>query len=202
MSDPWSRLVVATAWRLRRLRKFSHRLQLMFLESRSLKAFSAGSGLVCESPVRVSGGTGELVIGDDVHLGHAGAIRIGNGAVLLQPRTPESLVRIGSKTHFSNNVSIIACDQVMIGEGCLIGDMVSITDADGHGLAASERGQSRGKIAPVRIGANVWLGSRVAVLKGVEIGENSVVGAMSVVTHSIPANSIAAGIPARVLRSL
>ena len=54
----------------------------------------------------------------------------------------------------------------------------------------------------VSIEDNVWLGSRVMVLKGVTIGENSVVGSMSLVTKSIPSNSIAAGVPAKVLRKI
>ncbi len=59
---------------------------------------------------------------------------------------------------------------------------------------------SVGPVEPVTIGNNVWLGSRVTVLRGVTIGTNSVVGAGSVVTRSIPANSIAVGAPAKVVR--
>lgn len=53
---------------------------------------------------------------------------------------------------------------------------------------------------PVTIGNNVWLGSRVMILKGVSIGDNSVIGASSVVTKPIPANCIAAGNPAKIIR--
>jgi hypothetical protein len=55
-------------------------------------------------------------------------------------------------------------------------------------------------VAPVRIGRNVWIGSKATVLKGVSIGDNAVIGANAVVTRDIPANAVAAGIPARVLR--
>jgi acetyltransferase-like isoleucine patch superfamily enzyme len=54
----------------------------------------------------------------------------------------------------------------------------------------------------VIIGNNVWLGSRSIILKGVTIGDNSVIGAMSLVTKDIPPNSVAGGIPAKVIRTL
>ncbi len=57
-------------------------------------------------------------------------------------------------------------------------------------------------IKPVRIGNNVWIGSRVMVLKGASIGDNSVIAAMSVVTSAIPANCVAAGVPAKVIRKI
>jgi maltose O-acetyltransferase len=84
----------------------------------------------------------------------------------------------------------------------LIGDQVTILDCDFHEISPITRMNGVGPIEPVVIGDNVWLGSRVMVLKGVTIGENSVVAAMSVVTKSIPPNSIAVGNPARVIRSI
>jgi maltose O-acetyltransferase len=85
---------------------------------------------------------------------------------------------------------------------CQIGDQVAIYDCDFHEINPSTRDRSYGPTSPVVIGNNVWLGSRVIVLKGVTIGDNSVVGAMSVVTKSIPANCVAAGIPARIIRHI
>ncbi|MCS2572069.1 hypothetical protein NXX61_16750 [Bacteroides ovatus] len=60
----------------------------------------------------------------------------------------------------------------------------------------------RGKDAPIIIEDNVWLGMNVTVLKGVCIGENSLIGAGSIVTRDIPANVVAAGIPCRVVKSI
>jgi maltose O-acetyltransferase len=59
-----------------------------------------------------------------------------------------------------------------------------------------------GTIKPVSIGNNVWIGSRVMILKGASIGDNSVIAAMSVVTSAIPANCVAAGVPAKVIRKI
>ena len=77
-----------------------------------------------------------------------------------------------------------------------------IYDSDFHDLAPKTRHESSGASKPVFIGDNVWIGSRAIILKGVEIGDNAVVAAMSVVTRSVPSNSLAAGNPARVVREL
>ena len=56
--------------------------------------------------------------------------------------------------------------------------------------------------APIRIGSRVWIGANVVITKGVTIGDNSIIAAGAVVTHDIPANVMAAGVPAKVLREL
>lgn len=80
--------------------------------------------------------------------------------------------------------------------------MVSIFDTDFHCIPSENRNRSLGKVAPVVISNNVWLGSRVMVLKGVTIGENSIIAAGAVVAKSIPPNVIAAGVPAKVIRTI
>ncbi|HON23188.1 MAG TPA: acyltransferase [Syntrophales bacterium] len=77
---------------------------------------------------------------------------------------------------------------------------VFITDSDWHGIY--DRSLSVGQSAPVRIAANVWIGDSAMICKGVKIGENSIIGAGSVVLRDIPANVIAGGNPATVLKTL
>ena len=127
---------------------------------------------------------------------------MGSGEILLQARRRTAKIVIGSGTATSNNVSIIAMESIEIGSHCRIGDMTSIMDCDFHEVSPLTRDESPGVVAPVRLGDHVWIGSRVIILKGVTIGNNSVIGAGSVVTRSIPADSLAAGIPARVIRVL
>ena len=109
----------------------------------------------------------------------------------------------GGRLSFGNNVFLnqgvrIACSQeVSIGDNALIGDETVILDNDYHGVA-----NSPAKAAPVRIESDVWLGTRVIVLRGVTIGRGSVVGAGAVVTRSIPPFVFAAGVPAQVIKSL
>lgn len=144
---------------------------------------------------------GPISVGAKVSFGDKGAPRIADGAITLQTRNEQAQIVIGSNCAFSNNVTIVSTLSVQLGESCLIGDMVMIFDSDFHGIAPDER-RTVGKSAPVRIGNNVWLGSRVMVLKGVTIGDNSVVAAGSVVVRDVPADSIAAGVPAKVIRKL
>ena len=152
-------------------------------------------------PISVNG-KGRVVIGDRVHFGYSKAPKFGDGGVLLQARDRNARVTIGSRTITSNNISIVAKELIEIGEGCQIGDQVTIYDSDFHEIAPEIRNESEGTPAPVVIGKNVWLGSRVMVLKGVTIGDHSVIAAGSVVAKSIPARCLAAGIPARVIRDI
>jgi len=135
----------------------------------------------------------------------AGDIRAGDGLTIRSRK--HNMVEItcssGAKLHFGNNVFLnqgvrIACTtEVTIGDNALIGDETVILDNDYHGVPGAQT-----KSAPVRIEPNVWLGTRVIVLRGVTIGEGSVVGAGSVVTRSLPPRSFAAGVPARVVKNL
>ena len=109
---------------------------------------------------------------------------------------------IGSSVYLNYGVAISAHQLVVIGDGCRIGQDCLILDCDFHDLRPSRRTTSHGESRPIAIGANVWLGARVIVLKGVSIGANTVVAAGSVVTRSLPENVLAAGNPVRVIRPL
>jgi acetyltransferase-like isoleucine patch superfamily enzyme len=109
---------------------------------------------------------------------------------------------LGEHCGFSGTI-IGAAKSIVLGERVLCGANVTITDFDWHGLNPTQRNQGGIERAqPIRIGDNVWLGLNTLVLKGVEIGSNTVVGANSVVSSSLPENVLAVGIPARVIRSL
>lgn len=152
-------------------------------------------------PVRCDG-KGSVTLGTGVRLGFLPAPRMGNGEILLQARNKTSVIKIGTGTATSNNVNIIAIDSIEIGKNCLIGDMVAIYDSDFHRIDPAERWNGSEPPAPVKVGDNVWVGSRTMILKGVTIGSNSVIGAGSIVTKSIPADVVASGVPAKVLRSI
>ncbi|TSA41539.1 MAG: acyltransferase [Verrucomicrobiales bacterium] len=134
--------------------------------------------------------------------GYRKSHRFGSGEILLQARSCDAEVIIGRQTIFNNNSGVCATKSIRIGERCLIGDSVMIVDSDFHEINPASRHSSAGPSESVVIGNNVWIGSRAVILKGVTIGDNSVIGAMSLVTDNIPPNCIVAGVPAKVIRQI
>lgn len=136
---------------------------------------------------------------------NAGTIVVGSSLTIrsfsyqpVQVRVgPRALLQIGDGVFINQGVRISCSLSVTISDHCLIGDEVLILDSDWHGV-----GTEQTKTAPVVLAEGVWLASRVIVLRGVEIGKGSVVAAGSVVTRSIPPFTLAAGVPARPIRSL
>ena len=110
-------------------------------------------------------------------------------------------ITVGEKLFANVNLVIIDCARVTIGNNVFIGPNVGIYTA-GHPLDKERRNQGLEYAYPITIGNNVWIGAQVCVLPGVTIGDNSVIGAGSVVTKSIPANVLAAGNPCRIIRSI
>ena len=111
-------------------------------------------------------------------------------------------ITIGEECGFSGTI-IAASNSIAIGNRVSCGGNVTITDFDWHNIDPTTRSQGGSKSAPIIIGNNVWLGLNCLVLKGCTIGDNTVIGANSVVvSSSVPANVVAAGNPARVIRPL
>jgi acetyltransferase-like isoleucine patch superfamily enzyme len=113
-------------------------------------------------------------------------------------------VRIGAGSFFNLGVMVAAVDLVEIGDHCMFANGCFITDGDHRfddpGKPVPWQGfSSKG---PTRVGDNVWCGAHVVITSGVTVGERCVIGANSVVTEDIPPFSIAAGAPARVLRTI
>jgi acetyltransferase-like isoleucine patch superfamily enzyme len=125
--------------------------------------------------------------------------------VVLRTLKPGAVLSIGGHTGISGG-AICAAGSVRIGERCLFGADVTVTDTDFHALAAENRRYNTDAAAimckPVVIGNDVFLGAGAVVLKGVIIGDGAVVGAHAVVTRDVPAGAIVAGNPARVVGSV
>ena len=118
--------------------------------------------------------------------------------------SPSARVRIGEGTFLNLGVMVAAVELVEIGSHCMFANGSFITDGN-HRFddpAAPITWQGFTSKGPTRIGDNVWCGANVVVTSGVTIGERCVIGANSVVTTDIPAFSIAAGAPAKVLRRI
>lgn len=109
-------------------------------------------------------------------------------------------IRIGDHVLISPGVRISLAQDITIGDNCMIASGAYITDSDWHGIY--DRSLPPDTAYPVRLENNVWIGDSAIICKGVTIGENSIVGAGAVVSSDIPANSIAVGNPARVVKTL
>lgn len=108
-------------------------------------------------------------------------------------------IRVGKR--FFANFCLTILDEALVtfGDDCFVGPNVSIYTAC-HSTNPVERNTRQEWAKPVTIGNNVWIGGSVTILAGVTIGDNCTIGAGSVVTRDIPANSIAVGNPARVVK--
>jgi acetyltransferase-like isoleucine patch superfamily enzyme len=136
----------------------------------------------------------------------AGRLEIGEHT-LLEPNVWLTLpdpgrVRIGSGTFLNMNVMVAAQHLVEIGDHCMFANGCFVTDAN-HRFDDLDRPvtwQGFTTKGPTRVGDNVWCGAHVVITSGVTVGERCVIGANSVVTADLPPYSVAAGIPAKVLR--
>jgi maltose O-acetyltransferase len=137
---------------------------------------------------------GEMLIGDYVRM--ASGVSTLELAVGIGGR-----LEIGDRVLINHGCSIGATKLVKIGERSNIGSQSILIDNAFHQLDPDRRNEQP-ESAPVVLESNVWLAARVIVLPGVTIGRNSVVGAGSVVTRDVPPDVLAAGIPAKVIRSL
>ena len=110
-------------------------------------------------------------------------------------------VHLGNNVYFNFNATMVDDTHIYIGDYTMLGPNVVIATA-GHPILPELREKALQYNMPVHIGKNCWLGAGVIVLPGVTIGDNTVIGAGSVVTKDIPANVVAVGNPCKVLREI
>jgi acetyltransferase-like isoleucine patch superfamily enzyme len=142
--------------------------------------------------------------GLQIQIGKRGRVRfgrfvwIGDGTKI---RCHEGEVIIGDKTVLGQECTISAYKHVRIGEQCVIADRAMFIDFD-HGIVEVEQTIREQGIykRDVDVGSNVWIGYGACVLRGVQVGDNAVIGTNSVVTADVPANAVVGGIPAKVIR--
>ena len=115
----------------------------------------------------------------------------------MQP--DQGRIRVGNYCLICPGVRIGSAHEITVGDNCMIASNAYLTDSDWHDIYNRI---SMGKTAPINIENNVWIGDSAIVCKGVTIGENSIVGAGAVVVENVPANCVAAGNPARIVKQL
>lgn len=175
------RAAVMPAWQIARLWRLA-----------KLRAQIAGHVPVStqfDGPVQVAG-RARLTLGEHCRLGRD---------VFFETAAHGSIT-VGAHSRINRGTLVVAHARVTIGCDVLIGEYVSIRDADhGSTLGSLMRTQPH-TAAPITIGSDVWIARGAVVLKGVTIGEGAIVAANSVVTRDVPAGAIVAGVPARMLR--
>ena len=152
--------------------------------------YRLGAGLLSNGRLRL-GGPGRIQVGRDVNAWAR------SGSNRLTTFRAEAVIVVGDRVRL-NGAGIQAATRVEVGDDTILGSC-TIVDTDHHTVAPEDRREGAAATRPIRIGRNVWIGGAV-VLKGVSVGDNSVIGLGSVVTDDVPANVVMAGNPARIVR--
>ena len=181
---------------MRANKMLNHRYALLLLRLAWLKLRfrgrlqTDGIAFVCPGVQFEIGKGARVVLGRWSWLGHGCKVRAHEGEVL-----------IGAKSVLGQECTISAYQHVAIGRECIVADRVMLIDFD-HGVVEVERPIRLQGIykRDVRVGNNVWIGYGAAFLRGVTVGDNSVVGTYTVVNKDVPANAVVAGVPVRLLR--
>ncbi|MBX3342339.1 MAG: sugar O-acetyltransferase [Nitrospira sp.] len=128
---------------------------------------------------------------------------VGDGTVIMPQFTCDYgyNIRLGLNVFINYHCIFLDCAPIDIGNDVQVGPAVQLYTAQ-HPLEAEVRRSGLESARPIRIGNDVWIGGGAVILPGVTIGDRSVVGAGSVVVHSVPADCVAVGNPARVVRTL
>lgn len=172
-------------------------LQFRSYKWRSLGSFSIKPGFVIISAELIS-------IGNNFYAEEK--LKLQAWKVFKNQTFTPSIV-IGKNVSLMDNCQISSCYEIVIGDGCLLGSNVFITD-NFHG----DNSKNQINIPPinrplyikggVHIGRNVWIGRNACIMPGVTIGDGAVIGANAVVTNNIPEYSIAVGVPAKVIKQI
>jgi acetyltransferase-like isoleucine patch superfamily enzyme len=149
-----------------------------------------GLCFVCPGVSFEIGKQASVALGRWSWLGHGCKIRVHEGEL-----------SIGAKSVLGQECTISAYQHISIGRECIIADRVMMIDFD-HGMVEVERPIREQGIYKrnVDIGHNVWIGYGACLLRGVRVGDNSVIGTSAVVTADVPANAVVGGIPAKIIR--
>jgi len=135
-----------------------------------------------------------LGMGENSELAINGACRVGLGVVIVLLK--DAFLELGNNVYINSNSTLVCGKHIKIGDGSRISWNAEICDTDFHRIVREGSVTSK----PIEIGRNVLIGRRAMILKGVKVGEKSVVAAGAVVTKDVPENCLVAGVPARIVR--
>lgn len=134
-----------------------------------------------------------LFMGRDAHLEVSGEFKIYSGSRLYI--NEGATLKLGSG-YINSNLNLSCFQQITIGHDVAISEGVTIRDSDDHSMLPARQPRTQ----PIVIGNKVWIGMNATILKGVHIGDGAVIAAGAVVTKDVPANCLAGGVPAKVIK--
>src|SRR6202050_584163 len=179
----------------------SQRLRLLKYRALSTCEHVSGSPVLLQPVLFL--GEGTIIVCRDVEFCLPTSASFYTGYCHIEASTPSSVIEFGDGVQLNNDAVIKSEGPgIRIGAGALLGSGVTIYDSDFHDLHPDRRRGGAPHMAALELGEHVLLGDGVQSLKGVSSGSHSVIGPGSVVSNSIPAGVIAAGNPARVIRTL
>lgn len=178
------------------------RLWIYYFKRYSSKDVKVTGKPILNQPLLIKG-EGNVIFENKVNIGYPLSQNFLNTYAYFDLRGENSMIRIGENVMLNNNACLTADEaSIHIGKNTVAGVNLIIQTSDGHCLNPNKRHDSNFPRFTVTIGENVFIGDNVIILKGVNIGTNSVIGAGSVVTKDIPDNVMAAGNPCKVIRPL
>jgi len=163
--------------------------------------------------IHIKGRDNRLVIGAHTVLGsgmielrnNACSITVGENCLIngnIRCRAGQSHIRIGSNTTMMMaHISLHEAGHITLGDDCMLSGDITMDVSDMHSILDVETGRRLNPPRDILIGDHVWLAHGVRVMKGAQIGQDSIIGSRAMVCGAIPANSLAVGTPARVMRS-
>ena len=137
----------------------------------SLLVMNENSQLICENSF-------DIYSGAKIYVNQGATLRLGRGYV-------------------NHNFNLSCFESISIGMGVVISENVTVRDSDDHTIVGSNKPMTQ----PIVIGDHVWIGMNVTILKGVKIGNGAIIAAGAVVTHDVPENALAGGVPAKVIKT-
>lgn len=152
-------------------------------------------------PVVVKG-KGSVSFGKDVSFGVINSPYFYNTYAYIEARKENSVISFGRNVNINNSFSVISEKKIVIKNNVLIGFNCVITDSNFHDLKPDNRKTTDPNPEAVTIEDNVFIGNNVTILKGVTIGENTVVAAGAIVTKSFPKDVVIGGAPAKIISEL
>lgn len=171
---------------------YARNLKVVFEGKGNLIDFSEGANYIQDSSIYIHGDDNRIIIGTRNYMEKLDLyIEDNNNAITFGNRN-----RVFGKTH----VACIEGTEVSFGDGCLFSDKVVFRTGDSHAIFDLETNERINPSKSIKIGDRVWFGNSTTILKGVAIGDGSIVGTGAIVTSEVESNCIVAGIPAKVVK--